>query len=196
MADNGNPGNKAGGDAPLTKEWYVIKVQSNRERSVRDSLLRRIRMDGLEHEFGEILIPTDKVVETKGGKKKIREEKRFPGYMMIEMHLTDESWHLVRGTSGVGDFTGAAGKPIPMTPEEVARMRGEATPEGEQKQAQPTIKFNIATGDIVKVKEGPFESFEGTIDSIDEASGKVKVIVEIFGRPTEVELQHYQVEKT
>ncbi len=195
MADKGNP-EKTGGDATAVMEWYVIKVQSNRERSVRDSLLRRIKMDGLENEFGEILIPTDKVVETKGGKKKIREEKRFPGYMMIEMHLTDESWHLVRGTSGVGDFTGASGKPIAMTAEEVARMRGETTIEGDQKSSQPVIKFNISAGDIVKVKEGPFESFEGTIDSIEETSGKVKVIVEIFGRPTEVELQHYQVEKT
>lgn len=184
---------------PLTipLQWYVLKVQSNREKSIKDTLDRRIRREGMGDYFGEIVIPTEKVVETKGGKRKIREQKLFPGYMMIQVRLTDETWFLVRDTSGVGDFTGSAGRPIPMQEHEIQRMLGEPQVAGEEeKPHRPVVKFSITTGDIVKVKEGPFESFEGTVDSLDEASGKVKVIIEIFGRPTEVELEHWQVEKT
>jgi transcriptional antiterminator NusG len=177
------------------RKWYVLKVQSNRERSIRDSLLKRIKREGLEEYFGAIVIPTEKVVETKGGKKKVREQKLFPGYMMIEMELNDATWYLVRDTSGVGDFTGAAGKPIAMQPHEISRMLGEPEEGQEAKPTQPVVKFSVEVGDVVKVKEGPFESFEGTVDSLDETSGKVKVMIEIFGRSTEVELEHWQVEK-
>lgn len=177
------------------RQWYVLKVQSNREKSIRDSLVRRIKREGMEEFFGEIVIPTEKIVETKGGKKKVKEQKLFPGYMMIQMRLTDESWYLVRDTSGVGDFTGAAGQPTPMEDHEVRRMLGEADEGEEAKVAQPVVKFNMEVGDTVKVKEGAFESFEGSVDSLDPASGKVKVMIEIFGRSTEVELEHWQVEK-
>ena len=102
------------GETPDDKLWYVLKVQSNREKSIRDSLLRRIKMEGLEADFGDVVIPTEKIVETKGGKRKVREQKLFPGYMMIQMRLSEETWYLVRDTSGVGDFTGAAGQPSPM----------------------------------------------------------------------------------
>ncbi|MFO1092029.1 MAG: transcription termination/antitermination protein NusG [Planctomycetaceae bacterium] len=176
-------------------QWFVLKVQSNREKSIRDSLLRRIRREGLEEEFGEIVIPTEKVVETKGGKKKVKEQKLYPGYMMIQMRLTEESWYLVRDTSGVGDFTGAAGKPSPMSEPEVMKMLGRTVPGEEEKVAAPVVKFTVQVGDTVKVKEGAFESFEGTVDALDEASGKVKVMIEIFGRSTEVELEHWQIEK-
>lgn len=183
----------AAGDSGM--QWYVLKVQSNREKSIRDTLIRRIKREGLEEDFGEIVIPTEKIVETKGGKKKVKEQKLFPGYMMIQMRLTDESWYLVRDTSGVGDFTGGAGHPVPMEEHEVRRMLGE-TEEGEEApEAQPVVKFSIEVGDTVKVKEGAFESFEGTVDALDPASGKVKVMIEIFGRSTEVELEHWQVEK-
>lgn len=176
-------------------QWFVLKVQSNREKSIRDSLLRRIRREGIEEEFGEIVIPTEKVVETKGGKKKVKEQKLYPGYMMIQMRLTEESWYLVRDTSGVGDFTGAAGKPSPMSEAEVMKMLGRTVPGEEEKVAAPVVKFTVQVGDTVKVKEGAFESFEGTVDALDEASGKVKVMIEIFGRSTEVELEHWQIEK-
>ncbi len=182
--------------ATITLHWYVLKVQSNREKSIRDNLVRRIKRDGYSDYFGEIVIPTEKVVETKGGKRKIREQKLFPGYMMIQCRLTDETWFLVRDTSGVGDFTGAAGRPLPMQEHEIERMLGaEAAAGEEEKPHRPVVKFSIAVGDVVKVKEGAFESFEGSIDSMDETTGKVKVIIEIFGRPTEVELEHWQVEK-
>ncbi|QDT53486.1 hypothetical protein Pan44_15080 [Caulifigura coniformis] len=182
--------------ATIPLHWYVLKVQSNREKSIRDNLVRRIKRDGYGDYFGEIVIPTEKVVETKGGKRKIREQKLFPGYMMIQCRLTDETWFLVRDTSGVGDFTGAAGRPLPMQEHEIARMLGAETVSGEEeKPHRPVVKFSVSVGDVVKVKEGAFESFEGTVDSMDETTGKVKVIIEIFGRPTEVELEHWQVEK-
>jgi transcription termination/antitermination protein NusG len=182
--------------ATIPLHWYVLKVQSNREKSIRDNLVRRIKRDGYSDYFGEIVIPTEKVVETKGGKRKIREQKLFPGYMMIQVRLTDETWFLVRDTSGVGDFTGAAGRPLPMQEHEIERMLGAQTVAGEEeKPHRPVVKFSVAVGDVVKVKEGAFESFEGAVDSMDETTGKVKVIIEIFGRPTEVELEHWQVEK-
>lgn len=178
-------------DSGNEKQWYVLKVQTNREKSIRDSLIRRIKRDGLEEYFGEIIIPTEKVVDTKGGKKRVSERKLYPGYLMIQMILNDETWYLVRDTSGVGDFTGAAGKPIPMQQHEINRMLGS---EG-AKEAEPAkIKIEFATGDVVKIKEGTFESFEGTIEAVDEASGKITVLIEIFGRSTPVELEYWQVE--
>lgn len=181
------------------KQWFVLKVQSNRERSIRDSILRRIRMEGMGEYFGDVFIPTEKVVETKGGSRRVREQKLLPGYMMINMVMTDETWHLVRSTSGVGDFTGANGKPIPMEGEEVSRWLGTPTTEGkkkeDEKEARPVVKFSVQVGETVKVKEGAFENFEGVIDSMDETTGKLKLMIEIFGRNTEVELEHWQVEK-
>ncbi len=177
---------------PSNMEWYVLKVQSNRERTIRESLLRRIKRDGLEEYFGEVIIPTEKIVDTKGGKKRVTEHKLYPGYMMIQMELNDDSWYLVRDTGGVGDFTGAAGKPIPMEEAEIARMLGRE----ESKVAEPTrMKIDLATGETVKIKEGSFESFEGAIDKIDEEHGKVTVLVEIFGRSVPTELEYWQVEK-
>lgn len=177
---------------PSEKRWYVLKVQSNREKSIRDSLQKRIKRDHLEEYFGDIIIPTEKVVETKGGKKRVREQRLYPGYIMIQMILNDDSWYLVRDTGGVGDFTGAAGKPIPMQDEEITRMLGLEI----SKTEQPTkVKIDLGVGDTVKINEGTFESFEGSIEAIDEASGKISVLIEIFGRPTPVELEHWQVEK-
>lgn len=171
--------------------WYVLKVQSNREKTIRDNLMRRMKREGLEKYFGEIKIPTEKVVETKGGKKKVTERKLYPGYLMINMVLNDETWYLVRETGGVGDFTGAARKPLPMQEHEIARMLGA----GVEQAAEPTkVKIDFARGDKVKIKEGGFEGFEGAIDAIDDANGKVSVLVEIFGRSTPVQLEYWQVE--
>ncbi len=188
----GIPSREEAEEANQEKRWYVLKVQSNREKSIRDAITRRIKRDHMEEYFGEIIIPTEKVVETKGGKKKVREQRLYPGYIMIQMILNDDSWYLVRDTGGVGDFTGAAGKPIPMQDEEIERMLGlEKT-----KTEEPTkVKIDLAVGDHVKIKEGTFESFDGNIDAIDATSGKITVLIEIFGRPTPVELEHWQVEK-
>ena len=197
-ADGSGNGSASGrGDAdgaPSAGEmrWYVLKVQSNRERTIRDSLLRRIRREGLEPYFGEIVIPTEKIVEQKAGKKRVTERKLYPGYIMIQMVLTDETWYLVRDTSGVGDFTGAAGQPQPMQDQEIQSMLALQHPD----KAEPAkIKIDFSPGEMVKIKEGAFESFEGTIEAIDEASGKITVHIEIFGRTTPVELEYWQVEK-
>jgi transcriptional antiterminator NusG len=176
-----------------TMRWYVLKVQSNREKSIRENILRRIKREALERYFGEIIIPTEKIAETKGGKKRVTEQKLYPGYIMIQMILNEESWFLVRETSGVGDFTGAGGKPVPMLDHEIQRMLGQETARTEV--TQPKIKINFSPGDTVKIKEGPFESFEGTVDSVDEASGRVNVLIEIFGRSTPAELEYWQIER-
>jgi transcription termination/antitermination protein NusG len=172
--------------------WYVLKVQSNREKSIRDSLLRRIKREGLEDKFGEIIIPTEKVKEAKGGKTRVTERKLYPGYIMVQMVLNEETWYLVHDTSGVGDFTGAAGKPSPMDQSEIDRMLGRKI----SAEAEPQkIKINLARSDAVKIKEGTFESFEGTVEAIDEEHGKITVLIEIFGRSTPVELEYWQAEK-
>ncbi|MEQ9407911.1 MAG: transcription termination/antitermination protein NusG [Fuerstiella sp.] len=173
------------------KLWYVLKVQTNRERTIRDALLKKIRLEGLEDSFGEIMIPSEKVVDTRSGKAREQDRKLFPGYIMINMVLTDETWYLVRDTSGVGDFAGAAGKPMPMEQYEVDRMLGKAE---EDAGAAPKVKIEFSQGDVVKIREGTFEAFEGTIEAIDEHNGKVSVLIEIFGRSTPVELDHWQVE--
>lgn len=179
-------------DASEKMQWFVLKVQSNREKSIRLALLRRIKREKQEEYFGEVIIPTEKVAETKNGKKRITEVKLYPGYIMIQMILNDESWYLVRDTNGVGDFTGAAGKPIPMQESEIKRMLGDK----DAVEAEPKkMKIDLSVGETVKIKEGGFESFEGSVDSIDDASGKITVLVEIFGRSTPVELEYWQVEK-
>lgn len=190
------PAATAESSEPSKKLWYVLKVQSNREKSIRENLMRRMKREGLEEFFGEIRIPTEKVVETKSGKKKVVDRKLYPGYLMIQMELNDETWYLVRETAGVGDFTGAARKPMPMEPKEIERMLGTGSPEEVEKKAkEPTkVKIDFARGDKVKIKEGGFEGFEGVIDAIDDANGKVSVLVEIFGRSTPVELEYWQVE--
>lgn len=175
------------------RQWYVLKVQSNRERTIRDSLVRRIRQEGLEEFFGEIVIPTEKVVETKSGKKRVSEQKLYPGYLMIQMELNDDTWYLVRSTSGVGDFTGSAGKPIPMQDAEIQKMLGRE--QSKKEEAPLKVKMEFQSGDHVKIKEGAFESFEGTIEAIDDASGKITVLIQIFGRPTPVDLEYWQVER-
>jgi len=181
-----------GDDSAEKLQWYVLKVQSNREKSIRESLLRRIKRDGLGEFFGEVIIPTEKLVETKGGKKRITERKLYPGYIMIQMILNDDTWYLVRDTSGVGDFTGAAGKPGPMQEEEIKRMLGHE----DAKEAEPAkIKIDLARGETVKIKDGSFEDFEGEIDAIDEEHGKITVLVEIFGRSVPTELEYWQVER-
>jgi len=189
-ADGSSSGRQ--GESSSGLKWYVLKVQTNREKSIRDSLVRRVKREGLEDCFGEIIIPTEKVVDTKSGKKRVIERKLYPGYLMVQMALNDDTWYLVRDTSGVGDFTGAAGKPIAMQEHEINRMLGL---EG-AKDAEPAkIKIEFSSGDVVKIKEGTFESFEGTIEAVDEASGKVTVLIEIFGRSTPVELEYWQVER-
>jgi transcriptional antiterminator NusG len=178
-------------DDDLTMNWYILKVQSNRERSIAEAVERKIKVEGLDRYFDQVIVPTEKVTEFKGGKKKIVERKLYPGYIVVHMHINDDTWFAVRETSGVGDFTGAGGKPTPMLPHEVAKI---IQTETEETQETPKLDIKFAKGDKVKVKEGNFESFEGEVGSIDEASGRVTVMINIFGRSTPVELEYWQIE--
>jgi transcriptional antiterminator NusG len=175
----------------IKMDWYILKVQSNRERSIAEALERKMRIEGLDRYFDQVIVPTEKVTEFKGGKKKIVERKLYPGYIVVHMHINDHTWFAVRETSGVGDFTGAGGKPTPMLAHEVARI---VQTEEEVTSEAPKLDIKFATGDKVKVKEGNFENFEGEVGSIDEASGRVVVMINIFGRSTPVQLEYWQIE--
>ena len=173
------------------KDWYILKVQSNREDSIRDGLIRRVAIAGLEPFFGDIIVPTEKVTEFKGGKKKIMTRKLYPGYLVVHMEITDDTWFLVRETPGIGDFTGAAGAPTPMLPHEVSRILAR---QEEKTDEAPKLKIAFRPGDQVKINDGTFESFEGEVETIDESNGRVTVMINIFGRSTPVELEYWQIE--
>ncbi len=172
-------------------DWYILKVQSNREDSIRESLKRRVAVEGLDRFFGDITVPTEAVSEFKGGKKRVVKRKLYPGYLVVHMEINEDTWFLVRETPGIGDFTGSAGKPTPMLPHEVSKI---VSKQEEKTDEAPKLKINFNVGDRVKINEGTFDNFEGEVDSIDEASGRVTVMINIFGRSTPVELEYWQIE--
>jgi transcription termination/antitermination protein NusG len=178
-------------EGPIEMDWYILKVQSNRERSIADALKRKIAIEGLDKYVDQIIVPTEKVTEFKAGKKKVVERKLYPGYIVVHMAINDDTWFAVRETSGIGDFTGAGGKPSPMLPHEVARI---VQAEEEETAEAPKLDIKFNTGDRVKVKDGTFEGFEGEVSAIDTQSGKITVMINIFGRSTPVELEYWQVE--
>lgn len=178
-------------DSEQQRDWYILKVQSNREDSIRDGLMRRVKIAGLERYFGDAIVPIEMVTEFKGGKKRVVKRKLYPGYIVVNMVINDETWFLVRETPGIGDFTGSAGKPSPMLPQEVARIVQKAE---EKDDDAPKLKIAFSVGDRVKINEGTFENFDGEVDSIDEANGRVTVMINIFGRSTPVELEYWQIE--
>ena len=177
----------------ITMDWYILKVQSNREKSIAANLQRKIAVEGLDEYFGEVVVPVEKVTEFKGGKKKVVNRKLYPGYIVVNMHINDDTWFAVRETSGIGDFTGSGGKPTPMLPHEVARI---IHTEEEETEDAPKLNIAFKIGDRVKVNDGNFESFEGDVNAIDEHSGRITVMINIFGRSTPVELEYWQVELT
>ena len=172
--------------------WYVLKVQSSREDTIRDALERRVKIQGLGHFFGRIVVPTEKITEIRNNKKKIVERKSYPGYIMVQMELNEKTWFTVRETPGVGDFVGAHGQPSKMTDEEVAKMLNQ---EEETTAESPKVRIDVERGDRVKIKDGPFENFEGTVEEVVEQRGLVKVMLIIFNRPTPVDLEYWQVER-
>lgn len=185
------PGVEEDKSEPRKMDWYILKVQSNREDSIREGLIRRVKIAGLEEYFGEIIVPTEKVTEFKGGKKRVMKRKLYPGYIVVNMEINQDTWFLVRETPGIGDFTGAAGTPTPMLPHEVQRILAKT----EEKQDEvPKLKIGFHVGDRVKINEGTFENFEGEVHTIDETSGRVTVMINIFGRSTPVELEYWQIE--
>ena len=180
-------------DSPVVGErhWYILKVQSNREDSIRETLLRRISMQGMDKWFGEVIVPKEQVTEFKGGKKRVVSRKLYPGYILVNMILNDETWYLVRETGGIGDFTGSAGRPSPMLPQDVAKLLNKSE---EKTDDQPRLKITFKKGDRVKINEGTFENFEGEVEQIDEANGRVTVMLSIFGRSTPVDIEYWQIE--
>ena len=172
--------------------WYVVHTYSGYENRAKASLEERIKQKELDAEFGEVLIPTENVVELgKGGAKRTSKRKFFPGYMLVQMELTDASWHLINDTPKITGFVGNATKPPPVPEEQVRRLTKQID-EGTLK-AKPRVKFE--EGEDVRVIDGPFANFNGIVETVNEDKGKVRVMVSIFGRSTPVELEFVQVEK-
>ncbi|PLC48342.1 transcription termination/antitermination protein NusG [Pollutimonas subterranea] len=177
----------------MSKRWYVVHVYSGMEKSVHKALVERIERAGLETSFGRILVPSEEVLEVKGGKKSITERRIFPGYVLVEMDLTDETWHLVKNTNRVTGFLGGSGnRPAPISDREVEKILSQME-EGVEK-PKPKVLFEV--GEMVRVKEGPFADFNGNVEEVNYEKSKVRVSVTIFGRATPVELDFGQVEKT
>jgi transcriptional antiterminator NusG len=178
----GNPSHK----------WYIVHAYSNFEKKVRDSIFEQAKAQGLEDCFSEILVPTEEVMEIRRGRKVSSERKFFPGYVLVKMDLNDQTYHLVKNTPKVTGFLGSGAKPVAVSEREVARIIG-AIEEGVE-HIKPTISFEI--GEKVKVTDGPFASFDGAVESVDEDRARLRVSVSIFGRATPVDLEYSQVEKT
>jgi len=176
----------------MSKRWYVVHVYSGMEKSVHKALLERIERAGLQTQFGRILVPSEEVIEMKGGQKSISERRIFPGYVLVEMALTDETWHLVKNTNRVTGFLGGSGnRPSPISEREVEKILSQME-EGVEK-PRPKVLFEV--GEMVRVKEGPFADFNGNVEEVNYEKSKVRVSVTIFGRATPVELDFGQVEK-
>jgi len=171
--------------------WYVVHAYSGQEKSIQAALLDRIKRSGMQDKFGEVLVPTEEVVELRRGAKVNAERKFFPGYVLIKMDMSDESWHLVKNTPKVTGFLGGKGRPTPISDAEAARIQHQVQ-EGIER-PKPSIVFEI--GEQVRVSDGPFTSFNGMVEEVDEEKGRLKVAVSIFGRATPVELEYTQVEK-
>jgi transcriptional antiterminator NusG len=178
-------------------QWYVFRVAANKEEQVKDALLQKVQREHLDDIIGGIKVPVEKVKRVRGNKQTVHKRKLYPGYVFMEMEPSEDgrvqerAWFLIKETPGVGDFIGTEGMPTPMRDTDVAKMLLEA----EKPDEAPSIKVEFKNGDQVKIQEGPFESFEGVVDTIDPERGIVKVIVTIFGRSTPLNIEYWQVEK-
>lgn len=172
------------------KKWYIVNVQTSCEAVAKSAIEERIRSQKMDEHFGEVLVPQENVMELVKGQKKTRARKFFPGYIFVQMNMSDETWHLVRGSAKVTGFIGGQ-KPSPVPEHEVKRVNQQMT-EGAEK---PKPKVNFGVGDKVVIVDGPFNTFNGSVEEVNEEKGKLRVLVSIFGRPTPVELDFLQVEK-
>ncbi len=166
-------------------EWYVVHTYSGHENKVKMNIEKIVENRGMQDVILEVKVPTEEKIEYKDGKKKVKEVKLFPGYALVKMHMTDESWYLVRNTRGVTSFVGPSSKPIPLTDKEIVAMGVE----------KPRIEVGVKVGETIKVISGPFETFMGTIEHINIEKRTVKVLISMFGRETPVELEFDQIEK-
>jgi len=177
----------------MSMRWYVVHAYSGFEKSVQRALIDRVARQGMQDKFGRILVPVEEVVELKGGQKSITERKFFPGYVLVEMEMSDDSWHLVKSTPKVTGFVGgAANKPTPISEKEVEKIMQQMQ-EGVEK---PRPKVLFEPGEVVRVKEGPFTDFHGSVEDVNYEKNRLRVSVTIFGRATPVELEFSQVEKS
>lgn len=180
-----------------TLRWFVVRVQSGREERVRDNLMKKIKAAGLDDKIPRVLVPTERLTEIKGGRKKITQRKIYPGYILLEASVDDadpkkseELWFMIRETPGFGDFVGSHGHPTPMSDDEVNKILGQMT----ESEESPKLAIAFKKGDTVKIKEGPFEGFDGVVEEVNTTKGTVRVVVTIFGRATPVDLEYWQVE--
>jgi transcriptional antiterminator NusG len=188
-----SPAVGAGQPSSANKHWYVVKVQSGREESIKEAIERRVKIEGLEEYYGQIVIPVERVTEIRSGKRVQKERKLYPGYLMVEVEYNDRILYLFRETSGVGDFVGGTvhRPPPPMPPREVERMLHQ---QGQIKEKETHAKPEFEKGDRVKVRDGTFAGMEGEVKEILEGLSRVRVELTIFGRPVPVELEYWQVE--
>lgn len=187
---------KKGKAAELSFEWYVIKVANGREDTLSRKVEKTLSLRELDKHVRKIVVPKQKVTEIKDGKKRVREHKLYQGYFFMECQLVDEIWYLLRDIQGVGSFVGGGlgDRPMPMVPDEVRKLRDMI--EQRESEAPPELKIDVKKNDTVKVKDGPFENFEGIVEEVHPKTGKLRVMVTIFGRETPVDLEYWQVEQT
>ncbi|MFQ5785060.1 MAG: transcription termination/antitermination protein NusG [Alphaproteobacteria bacterium] len=176
----------------MTMRWYIVHVYSGFEKKVAQAIGEQAQISGLADEIGEVMVPMEEVVELRRGQKVAAERKFFPGYVMVKMELNDETWHLIKNTPKVTGFLGGGGRPMPISETEADRILRQVK-EGVER-PKPSVTFEI--GETVRVCDGPFTSFNGLVEDVDEERARVKVAVSIFGRATPVELEYSQVEKT
>jgi transcriptional antiterminator NusG len=174
---------------PQEKKWYVIHTYSGYEDAVAKALKQRVESLGMEDKIFNVIVPKEKKIKIKDGKRKVVEEKIYPGYVLVEMIVTDDSWYVVRNTPNVTGFVGAGTTPVPVSLQEIENLKKRMEIE------EPPYKIDVRIGDLVKITDGPFKDFEGKISEIDEERGKLKVLVNMFGRDTPVELDSLQIKK-
>jgi transcription termination/antitermination protein NusG len=174
-----------------TKNWYIVHTYSGFENKVKESLLERVKAYGLQNEIGDVLIPTEDIVEKRGGREVKTARRFFPGYILVEMNMTDHAWHVVKNTPKVTGFVGAGAKPTPLSKEEVEQILDQVKSAAEK----PKPKYIFDRGEQVRINEGPFSGFTGVVDEVNLEKNTLKVMVTIFGRATPVELDFLQVEK-